>query len=189
MNMFSGRSKGSGRQRTSSAALLAAGLGLAGLLCLGNPTPAAAQMMGLDIYRGDDAQTSGIQLHSWGSGTIIGDKAYVYSGSESLKISTQGLYQGASIVFNKPFDLGPYLSDKNSYLQFVIIPPATPGETAGGRPGNFGPPGGFGKGSGIPGGPGAPGSNGGGGSGGGARFPGAPGSSSRTGNLRFQKPR
>lgn len=172
----------------SLALTLAAGLAVMG----GASYRASARgqaMMDLAIFRGDDAQTSGITPVSWGSGTVAADTKVVYSGSESLKIATQGLYQGASLTFTRPFDLGPYLTSTNSYLQFALKPPVSANDNTGigpgrgpGFPGYPGPPGGGQTLSGSPEGGGPPTSGSPYGSGG---YNGGYGNTNRT--VKFQK--
>ena len=172
-----------------------AGAGLAAILAL---TPALAGAQGatvLPLFRGDDAKAAGIQLTSWGSGSVTEDNKVLYGGSESLRLVTHGLYQGASLTFTNPVDLGPYFTDKSAYLQFVILPPADPNAAGGGGGGSSYPGGpGPGKGGGLSGGPGFPGSPGGPpGAGRGGYSGGSPGAGGRGGegtasSIKFQKP-
>ncbi len=160
------------RMRMSASLALLVGTGMMVVVAIGVPCPAAGQNAGVgtSIYRGDTPQVSGITLTSWGSGTVESDTKLVFSGSQSLKITTQGLYQGARIALGTPTDLGPYLSNQYADLQFVIRTPGSgrgQGGFAGfrgGFPGGFsGGPGGFPGGpGGFPGGPGGfPGGQGG----------------------------
>src|ERR1043166_8025157 len=113
-----------GRAGRSALALTAAvGLAAAGGACFLHVSPAAGQPPKpakappiLTIFRGDNVQNAGITLAGWGSGAIEEDTQKVYNGSESLKIMTHGLYQGAILTRNKPVDLGPYLGNKHAYL-------------------------------------------------------------------------
>jgi hypothetical protein len=83
----------------------------------------------------------------WGSGTVTEDKDVVYSGSESLRITTQGQFQGASITLAQPADLGPYIANKNAYLEIAILSPLAGNQRGGalagfqGRFGSRGPAG------------------------------------------------
>jgi hypothetical protein len=154
-----------------------------GLGSLAGPKFAAAQT-GMPIYSGETLQSAGLTVSPWGSGTIDESQKAVYSGQNSLKIVSQGYYQGANIAFSKPFDLSRYAANKNAILQFalLVVDPAATGNTGGrgfpGGPGGSsfpgGPPPGLGSGArsgGFPGGqgggfPGGPGSGG---------YPGGPG--------------
>ncbi len=150
--------------------------------------PADAQaVIGAVIYSGDKAQDSMITLAGWGSGSATEDEHVTYDGAEVLKMVTHGLYQGARLVFATPIDLGPYVVDKNSYVQFALIPPViAPPSSSSGYPGGSGSgsPGSLGSGSsGYPGasGSGSPGSSGSG-------YPGGSGSGVTPGKLKMQKP-
>lgn len=143
------------------ATLLGAGMAIAAL--------AGGQNGGLAIYRGDSGQATGIKLSSWGSGTAEAEKRLFYSGSESVRITTHGFYQGVRLQFAKPVDLTPFLTTKTAYLQFILRIPSTntngtyPGMGMGssgipgvpGMSGMSGPPGGFSSYTGGRGGPGA----------------------------------
>lgn len=99
----------------------------------------------LVIYRGDSLQTSGVTLANWGSGQVDKDTQKVFSGTESLKVTTHGLYQGVSLSLANPVNLGTFLTNKYAYLQIAVLPPPPKDQAT---------PGGFG-----PGGPGGPGGN------------------------------
>jgi hypothetical protein len=85
----------------------------------------------LVIYRGDPAQSSGVGLTSWGSGSVDEDASKILSGTGSLKLTTHGLYQGASMTFAKPVDLGPLLTNQNNYLTITVFPPSENGTVTG----------------------------------------------------------
>ncbi len=86
----------------------------------------------LVIYRGDSLQTSGLTLGNWGSGTVDEDTGKILSGTESLKLTTHGMYQGGSLNFLKPVNLGPFISGKFNYLTVAVQLPATNTSTGGG---------------------------------------------------------
>ncbi len=87
------------------------------------------------IFRGDSLQTSGLRLSNWGSGAVEEDKSKIFSGTESLRLTTHGLYQGASLIFAKPVDLSPMLASKFSYLKIAVLPPQDKITGAGGEAG------------------------------------------------------
>jgi hypothetical protein len=156
MNLFV---RGEGRAVSPVLLALALGASATGLLCQGSQRAAAQAAAGAVLWRGDPAQTSGVKTASWGSGTIEEDTTSVYSGSVSFKITSQGPFQGASIQFAHPTDLGPYLSRKDSYLEIAVLMPALSdnGQLGGNRFGFGGRGGGFpggGPGGGFPGGQG-----------------------------------
>lgn len=147
--------------------LLAVG-GLAGIIVLSGVGVAYARQTSnaLNIFQGTSAQTSGLKLGSWGSGSVTEDEKNVYTGTESLRVVTHGQFQGAVLRLNNPVNLSSYVANKNAYLQMAVLVPA-PASGAGGFPGGSGP-GGFGGSGGVLGPPGGaggfPGSNGPGGS-------------------------
>lgn len=108
------------------------------------------------IFQGVPAQSTGMTLGSWGSGSITEDQKNVYSGSESLRVVTHGQFQGASMRLSKPVDLGSFVADKNAYLQLALMLPNTGDKNIAGFPGGpgFGTPGS----GGLPGSKGSPGS-------------------------------
>ena len=138
--------------------LLAVG-GLAGIVGLSGVGAAYARQTtnALNIFQGTPAQTSGLKLGSWGSGSVTEDEKNVYTGTESLRVVTHGQFQGAVLRLNNPVNLSNYVANKNAYLQMAVLIPAPP--TGGGAGPGFGGagPGGFG---GSGGGLGPPGSNG-----------------------------
>lgn len=147
-------------------------VGAGGLLCLTLAVPAAFGQATpeIPIYKGEVPQNAGISLTSWGSGEGRDTEEKVYVGSKSIKITTQGRYQGVRLVFTKPLDLKSALSDSNAYLQMAMLLPAPDATSGGGMPG----PGGPGS-PGSPAGPGGPGYGGGRGRPGGAGGPEGPG--------------
>lgn len=157
------------------SALIALGGIAAGLVGASRTAQARQAAPTLSIFGGAPAQSSGLTLSSWGSGSITEDQKSVYSGSESLRIVTHGQFQGASMRLGRPVNLGSFVADKGAYLQLAVLMPAMGttsgggGGMMGGSSGPMGPPGGFGGrpgGFGMPG--GMPGSSGPGGKMGGA---------------------
>lgn len=159
--MKNDRSQIGGRVILSFAVLSAVGLGALALQGVVSPAYAAKTEKpalpkqandGMTIFRGDPKASSGITVNGWGSGTATEDDKVHMSGTISYKIATQGYYQGASLNVATPFDLAPYLANKNTCLQFAVRLPdesASTGNSAGGPglgtpPGGGGPPGGFG---------------------------------------------
>ncbi len=138
---------------TRVALPFAVGLGCSLTVLQTLPCSASAQSEGAVIFRGDPKAASGITAAGWGSGTAVEDDKVHLSGSVSYRITTQGLYQGASFSVGNPVDLTSYLTNKSSCLQFAVRLPDDGSGPAGGRGtggfnppggGGYGPPGGFG---------------------------------------------
>src|ERR1051326_1583460 len=79
----------------------------------------------LVIYRGDSLQTAGLALANWGSGTVEEDTGKTYSGTESIRLTPHGLYQGGSLNFAKPVNVAPYIAGRFNYLTIVVQIPNT----------------------------------------------------------------
>jgi hypothetical protein len=86
---------------------------------------------GVILYRGDSLANSGVTLAGWGSGAATEDSANIFSGSHSIKITTQGLMQGARVIFGHPVDLAPYVNNKFDYLELPCLLPQTAGTRTG----------------------------------------------------------
>ena len=107
-----------------------ASLGVLGGIFFLSSNPAEAQkpkpktlntLPSLVIYQGEALKTNGMSLATRGSGQIEESATEVYGGSGSLKIMSQGLYQGGTVSFAKPADMSPYLANKYAYLQFAVM--------------------------------------------------------------------
>ncbi len=149
---------------------MALGFGVATGLLLFGGSANAQDASGMYLFRGDPKAISGITVSGWGSGTVEEDSNNHISGTHSYKIQTHGLYQGASLKFTKPVNLGGYVNNKNAFLQFtikVIESGTTPRRSGGIGGGGF--PGAGGGGFPGAGGGGFPGGQGGGGFPGGGR--------------------
>ncbi len=73
------------------------------------------------LFKGDPIRDSGITVGGWGSGTAVEATDRVYTGSRSIKISTQGLHQGAALSFKSPIVLLSQQTDlNNKYLEFIV---------------------------------------------------------------------
>ncbi len=135
--------------------------------------PSLAQAGEVPIYKGEPFQQGGLQAGSWGSGEVKATTDFVYTGSNSIKVTTHGRYQGARLLLGKPTDLNSAQGEKSAYLQFIFMLPDKNGAGRmggeGGMAGMAGMMGGRGgRGGGGPGGIGGPGGSGGrGGPGGG----------------------
>jgi len=112
---------------------------------LGLAMPAIGQAAGdIRIYGGDSLKENGIVLKPWGSGEVKESEEQVLTGSRALKVTTQGLHQGAHIVLQKPIDIGPAISVAKNYLRIslkVADTSSTSGMSGYGGPGMMGGPG------------------------------------------------
>ena len=121
--------------------LLAAGGIVCGVLGTFQVAQARQAVAAFPIFQGVPAQSTGMTLTSWGSGSITEDQKNVYSGSESLRVVTHGQFQGASMRLSKPVDLGSFVTDKNAYLQLALMLPNTGDKPTTGFPGGSSKPG------------------------------------------------
>ena len=81
-------------------------------------------------------ETGDVIPGSWGSGKAEVSSENVRIGTRSLKITTQGLYQGARLDFKKPVDLAPALANPSTYVRFQLR--FLPGQNPVGAPGGAG---------------------------------------------------
>lgn len=118
------------------------------------PQPAAAALPGETLlYNGEALPQSGLTLAKWGGGDAQDTTEIALSNSHALKVTTQGLYQGAKVTFNTPAAPGAAAGGKTRYLQVTIRfaqttlkynPNTFPGRPGGGGSGGSGP-GGLGR--------------------------------------------
>jgi hypothetical protein len=144
-------------------------LGAAAVLILSIGT--ASAVPSITLYRGEPATASGLLLSGWGSGQALDTSAEAFSGSNAIKLTTEGYYSGGRLVFQNPIDITQQFADPFTFLEMAIkflpgqirIGPngTTPGSDYSGPRGPGGGPPGFGPGGppgfGGPGGPGTPG--------------------------------
>ena len=72
------------------------------------------------LYKGESASISALDLRSWGSGKAEFTHDNVLNGDSSIRVTTQGLYQGARFNFKQPVDLAPALQNKKTYLRLMV---------------------------------------------------------------------
>lgn len=72
----------------------------------------------MPLFRGESA--GNVQLGSWGSGKAESTKESVLFGDASIKVTTQGLYQGARLDFRNPVDLSAALRNPRTYLRMQV---------------------------------------------------------------------
>jgi hypothetical protein len=157
------------RRPWAARSIITLGAAAAVLALSGQP---AAAVPSITLYRGEPAAASGLQLAGWGSGGAIDTSVEAFSGSNAIKLTTEGYYSGGRLIFQNPVDITQQFTDPLTFLELAIkfLPGQIrtgPGGTIGGSDytapssGPGGPPG-FGgpRGPGGPGGP--PGSTAGG---------------------------
>lgn len=98
----------------SGGALLAAVLVLAAPVLAQNEGGAPVT---LSLYSGEPGS---LTLSGWGSGKAEANTESVLVGSQSIKVTTQGLYQGALLSLAQPVDLRPALANRNTYLRMQV---------------------------------------------------------------------
>ncbi|MBC8104581.1 MAG: PKD domain-containing protein [Cytophagales bacterium] len=114
--------------RRVGGALLAA-LGLAtGAAVMGTIPPAnalaqdaaASSRLSIGIFQGDLAENANVKLGSWGSGRAEQSKENIFVGDSSIRLTTQGFYQGGRLDFTNPVDLGSAFGNPNAYVRLRV---------------------------------------------------------------------
>ena len=90
-------------------------------LCAAGAYGAASNSNDTFIFRGGALVEDGITLGGWGSGRSIESKEKILTGSQSIKITTQGLYSGGRIDFSQPVALFTEGIDKTRYVLFTLF--------------------------------------------------------------------
>ncbi len=98
----------------------------------------------------------GIQLTSWGSGSIGEADELAFEGTSSIRISSRNFFQGGIMKFGRPVALGDAYTDRENLLLLTFQVPGTRTQLGGGGDGGRGGPAGFGPPSGGPAGFGPP---------------------------------
>jgi len=145
--------------RTSWLGRSIAALGAAALVAAA--AGRAAAVPSITLYRGEPAAASGLQLSGWGSGEALDTSAEAFSGSNSIKLTTEGYYAGGRLIFQNPIDITPQFTDPFTFLELAVKflngqirvgPNGTTGGSDFSGPRGYGGPGGPGGGPGGPGG-------------------------------------
>jgi hypothetical protein len=88
------------------------------MLALAVTAPAFSETM---LYQSANSLSDQkITLSKWGSGIITEAHETSYTGDESIRISTNNLFQGGIIFFGSPTSLAPEYSDKNDLLRLTF---------------------------------------------------------------------
>lgn len=80
----------------------------------------AARPVTIQLYRGEADGAGNVRLASWGSGRAESSKESVLFGDASIKVTTQGLYQGALLEFANPVDLSEALRNPNTFVRMQV---------------------------------------------------------------------
>jgi hypothetical protein len=94
---------------------------LAVALCAVGAYGAASNSKEVYIFRGGAIAEDGIVLGGWGSGKSVETKEKILTGSQSIKVTTQGLYSGGRIDFSQPVALFTEGIDKTRYVLFTLF--------------------------------------------------------------------
>ena len=82
-----------------------------------NAAAPAASAVNISLYAGD---TANLTLGAWGSGRAEAVTEPALIGGQSIRVTTQGLYQGARIDLKTPVDLTPAFANPQAYLRFQL---------------------------------------------------------------------
>lgn len=91
----------------------------AAALCLTAASRAQAPVT-IALFRGDAGDESNIRLGAWGSGRAEADTQRALIGNAAIRITTNGLYQGARLDFKNPIDLAPAFANPKTYVRFQV---------------------------------------------------------------------
>jgi len=75
------------------------------------------------VYNGDlKSAPVPIALGSWGSGSLQEVSEMQFQGPSSLKLTSQGDFQGGRLDFQKPIDISGYAGQPNAYIEVWVRP-------------------------------------------------------------------
>lgn len=81
---------------------------------------AASNRLSIGLFLGDLEQNSNVTLGSWGSGRAERSKDNIFVGDSSIRLTTQGLYQGGRLEFKNPVDLSESFKNPNAYVRMRV---------------------------------------------------------------------
>jgi hypothetical protein len=81
---------------------------------------AASERISIALFQGDLAENANVTLGAWGSGRAERSKDNVFVGDSSIRLTTQGLYQGGRLDFKNPIDLSPAFVNPNAYVRLRV---------------------------------------------------------------------
>jgi hypothetical protein len=80
----------------------------------------AAAVPSVTLYRGDPTSGGGLRLGDWGSGEALDTSAEAFSGSNSIKLTTEGYFAGGRLIFEPPVDITQQFTDPSTFLEMAI---------------------------------------------------------------------
>jgi len=90
------------------------------LLLAGVAWAAQGGAVSVPLFSGRLGGDTNVRLGSWGSGRAEEARDRAFVGDTAIKITTQGMYQGARIDFNNAVDLAPAFANPNTYLRMQV---------------------------------------------------------------------
>jgi hypothetical protein len=115
------------RRYSHKGALLATALGLvaaitgtAAITTAHAQGGAASNRLSIGLFLGDLEQNANVTLGSWGSGRAERSKDNIFVGDSSIRLTTQGLYQGGRLDFKNPVDLSDAFRNPNAYVRMRV---------------------------------------------------------------------
>ena len=74
----------------------------------------------LTLFRGEVGGDSNVRLGAWGSGNAEESREAVLTGTRTIKVTTQGMYQGARVEFPNPIDLSAAFANPHTYIRLRV---------------------------------------------------------------------
>ena len=105
------------RRHRLGRTITAFGAAAALLAATGRPASASPSVT---LYRGEPAIASGLQLGGWGSGEALDTSVEAFSGSNSIKLTTDSYYAGGRLIFQNPLDITQQFTDPFTFLEMAI---------------------------------------------------------------------
>jgi hypothetical protein len=76
--------------------------------------------LSIPLFRGDVGPQSNVVISGWGSGTAEPARDVALVGSNAIKVTTMGMYQGARLDFKQPIDLETAFKSNQTYMRFEV---------------------------------------------------------------------
>jgi len=95
-----------------------------GLIVLGCVLMSSWAVADVALFKGQPVSVAGITIGGWGSGSAVEASERVYEGTRSVKVTTQGLYQGGRIDYRNPVEIIEPDVDETSYVHIALVFPS-----------------------------------------------------------------